>query len=439
MMALARTPPRLEASEPDFAAEVMGKIVRLIGAPNQVLLVGGSAALADALHVRGWQVVWVTGELAAATTAVSERITAFDLDNADWVAQFDDERFEAIVVVGLLEFVRDPAALLGAFRRILASQGQLVTIIPNIAHGDVRLALLGGHFPCAEWDHPERLPLRFYTRETIEALFASIGFEIRDVERRNAAISVPAVTDRPAAISDDLIRQLQEDPEALTSHFVVLARPANEERGDGDGLEDDAQTRADIELALRIDQQAEQVGALAAQVKLLERHLQTRHVASPDASILASLQAIERTLANLGSVDQPWWQNRRTAEPREVMRYHQILHRMRGIVRAVLPPEAVVLVVSRGDDALLDLDGRTGWHFPMHDDGAYAGHHPADSDEAIRHLEDLRARGAGFLLIPSTASWWLDYYADFARHLERCYRVVARRDDSGVIFRLQEG
>ena len=35
-------------------------------------------------------------------------------------------------------------------------------------------------------------------------------------------------------------------------------------------------------------------------------------------------------------------------------------------------------------------------------DGRYAGHHPADSDEAIAHLTALREAGADFLVIPGT-------------------------------------
>jgi len=40
---------------------------------------------------------------------------------------------------------------------------------------------------------------------------------------------------------------------------------------------------------------------------------------------------------------------------------------------------------------LIDFDGRTGLHFPQVENGVYAGHHPADGDEAIAHLEQLRA------------------------------------------------
>ena len=44
------------------------------------------------------------------------------------------------------------------------------------------------------------------------------------------------------------------------------------------------------------------------------------------------------------------------------------------------------------------------------EDGTYAGHHPADSAEAIAHLEALRAKGAEYIVFPQTALWWLDYY-----------------------------
>jgi len=119
-------------------------------------------------------------------------------------------------------------------------------------------------------------------------------------------------------------------------------------------------------------------------------------------------------------------------------RYQQLPERMREVVRIALPPDATVIVVSKGDNELLELDGRTAWHFPQGADGAYAGYYPANSTEAIARLEALRAKGADFLLFPSTALWWLEYYGEFKQHLERRYRVVVCQEDACVIFRLCE-
>ena len=81
-----------------------------------------------------------------------------------------------------------------------------------------------------------------------------------------------------------------------------------------------------------------------------------------------------------------------------------------------VPATATVAVVSRGDDALLRF-AATGWHLPRTGEGHYAGHHPADANEAIAHVEAARTAGADYLLIPSTSSWWLDHYTAFADHL----------------------
>lgn len=120
---------------------------------------------------------------------------------------------------------------------------------------------------------------------------------------------------------------------------------------------------------------------------------------------------------------------------RELHRRHE-LQAIRELVGQRIPSDARVIVVSRGDPELVDMGGRPAWHFPQAVDGVYAGHHPTDSGEAIRHLEDLRARGGRFLVVPSTAFWWLDHYRELRYYLEERYQLVERRDDACAIFDL---
>jgi hypothetical protein len=110
---------------------------------------------------------------------------------------------------------------------------------------------------------------------------------------------------------------------------------------------------------------------------------------------------------------------------------------IRTIVESLVPEHATVLVVSRGDDELLEFDGPKGWHFPQAGPGRYAGYHPADSAAAISHLEEQRAAGADHLVFPSTAFWWLDHYGLFADHLHEQYRAVVVHDDC-LVFSLSE-
>ena len=114
--------------------------------------------------------------------------------------------------------------------------------------------------------------------------------------------------------------------------------------------------------------------------------------------------------------------------------YRRLVERIRAEVTDAVPAEASVLVVSRGDRALLELEGRDARHFPQDVAGGYLGHHPHDSDDAVERLESLRTAGADYLVLPSTAHWWLDHYVGFAEHLRGRYPVI--EGDACTIFSL---
>jgi hypothetical protein len=121
-----------------------------------------------------------------------------------------------------------------------------------------------------------------------------------------------------------------------------------------------------------------------------------------------------------------------TSERLSRSRYDRQIAAVREIVHGIVPSNATVLVVSRGDDQLLELGPRRALHFPQNEEGAYAGYHPADSDEAIALLENMRARGAEFLVLPSVAFWWLDYYDAFRQYVEHRYRLVEAGEHSWI-------
>lgn len=122
--------------------------------------------------------------------------------------------------------------------------------------------------------------------------------------------------------------------------------------------------------------------------------------------------------------------------PSSYLGYREAVRRIREIARRALPRDSTVLVATRGDPELLALDGVRALHFPRTEDGRYAGHYPADSDEAIAELERGRAEGASHLLFPSTAFWWLDHYAGFREHLETSGRSLVPEGEPCRIYEL---
>lgn len=116
--------------------------------------------------------------------------------------------------------------------------------------------------------------------------------------------------------------------------------------------------------------------------------------------------------------------------------YAELVGRVQAAVLAHVPAGASVLVVSKGDAALLEIPGVGAAHFPQSDGGGYAGHHPYDGATVIAQLEELRRRGAEYLVIPATTQWWLEYYEGLGAHLASHGALVADAPGVCTIFSL---
>jgi hypothetical protein len=103
--------------------------------------------------------------------------------------------------------------------------------------------------------------------------------------------------------------------------------------------------------------------------------------------------------------------------------------RIRERVSECIPSGTTIAVVSRGDDALLDLGEATALHFPRASDGRWAGHYPADTAAAVEQVDAARLAGAEYLLLPEPAFWWLDHYSGLGDHLLRHGEEVAHTPD----------
>jgi glycosyltransferase involved in cell wall biosynthesis len=150
-------------------------------------------------------------------------------------------------------------------------------------------------------------------------------------------------------------------------------------------------------------------------------------------------EVVRERLAVIAGVSRPKHSEQHRMLPPEIKGhpdYQGLVSRLRLAIEANTPADTTLAVVSRGDELLLDLGGRIAWHFPRNGAGAYAGYYPADSDAAVAHLEQLRANGAEYLVIPASCGWWLEYYAGMREHLETHYQLIYDDPRTGTIYAL---
>jgi len=157
-------------------------------------------------------------------------------------------------------------------------------------------------------------------------------------------------------------------------------------------------------------------------------------VLAREAGDEALLQEAERRAAAPGGDSR----RRLPTEPPRLSRpeYEKMVRRVRQRIAAAVPPGATIAVASKGDDTLLELDGRRGRHFPQQADGTYAGFYPEDDSAAIGHLEELLKGGVTHLVFPATAVWWHRHYRGLADYLDRYHERVMVEPETAVIYRL---
>jgi 2-polyprenyl-3-methyl-5-hydroxy-6-metoxy-1,4-benzoquinol methylase len=155
-----------------------------------------------------------------------ERVIVGDVETLDLEAELGEERFDVVIFADVLEHLRDPGQILGHIRPFVADGGSVVASIPNIAHGSVRLALLGGEFRYRAQGLLDDTHLRFFTREGIQDLFEEAGFLVAHWRRRRIDVR-DAEIEVPGAVPKEAQAWVASDPDASTYQFVVRAVPSD--------------------------------------------------------------------------------------------------------------------------------------------------------------------------------------------------------------------
>jgi 2-polyprenyl-3-methyl-5-hydroxy-6-metoxy-1,4-benzoquinol methylase len=218
-------------------------LVEMVGANKRVLDVGcdtgylGESLGAFGNQVWGFEISEETAELAKQRLVDCE---VGDLEATDLAEVFGPGSFEVVVFGDVLEHLRDPLTVLRRSRRLLQPGGSVLISTPNVAHGDVRLALLKGQFRYNKLGILDETHTRFFTAESLQEFAHDAGFVIAELRRTRADLFSTEIGVTEGEWDPSLVERLRQDPEATTYQFVARLVP------------DDA-TTAVTEQAMRVD------------------------------------------------------------------------------------------------------------------------------------------------------------------------------------------
>jgi SAM-dependent methyltransferase len=160
-------------------------------------------------------------EAAVLAEVWAERVVVGDIDEGDVWNYVKDESFDVVLLGDILEHLRDPLGSLRQAVSKLKPSGYVVTSLPNVAHGDVRLSLMRGRFRYADTGLLDRTHLRFFTAETARRLHDEAGLCIVDTKRVIVPLFGSEIGLKREDVENRIVDDVLTDPEAETYQFVL--------------------------------------------------------------------------------------------------------------------------------------------------------------------------------------------------------------------------
>ncbi len=207
-----------------------GIMCDMVGYHKRILEIGcATGYLTKEFRNRGCSVVAIERHQESAEKAqqFAERVIIADLnDTATW-GELNNEQFDIVVAGDVLEHLNDPLAVLRRATQHLVPTGTVVISLPNIAHADVRLALLAGRFDYGPFGLLDSTHLRFFTMESVKELLREAGLVPVEIRRVIVPIFESEIKINRGEVSARSVVEVLRDPEAETYQFVIRAVPDN--------------------------------------------------------------------------------------------------------------------------------------------------------------------------------------------------------------------
>jgi 2-polyprenyl-3-methyl-5-hydroxy-6-metoxy-1,4-benzoquinol methylase len=258
--------------DPD-SVNAHGLALAMVGWNKRVLELGAADGhMTAAMAARNCRVTAVEymADCAADLKAVAEEVVVGDLNDPTTLGSIAAQ-FEVILAGDVLEHLLNPRQVLIKMVDLLEPGGRIVISLPNVAHVDLRLALLEGRFDYGPWGLLDDTHVRFFTLKSIHEMVRSAGLTIVDLQRvRVPAFESELGVDRQA-VPTNVLNRILSDPEAETYQFVFTAVKDDASGTIAQMAEDYRALKADYDDLVVARQVAEvQAAALQRRVRALE-------------------------------------------------------------------------------------------------------------------------------------------------------------------------
>ena len=116
-----------------------------------------------------------------------------DLDGENWFERLQENRYDYIVILDVVEHIHDGEKLLRRARKLLKDDGKLLISMPNVAHNSVLINLFNNKFIYTKDGLLDNTHLKFYTYSSFYELICKCEYKIVSKEAKQIPVGMNEV------------------------------------------------------------------------------------------------------------------------------------------------------------------------------------------------------------------------------------------------------
>lgn len=152
-----------------------------------------------------------------------------DLEKATWFEILKENRYDYIVILDVLEHVRNPKEVMERLKSLLKEDGIILLSIPNIAHNSVILNLLNNKFEYTSVGLLDDTHVHFYTYESVKKLLAEVGLTTISEETKQEAVGNNEIAVSYGMVSRNIEAFLKTRDKGTAYQFLFEIKKGNKQ------------------------------------------------------------------------------------------------------------------------------------------------------------------------------------------------------------------
>lgn len=164
----------------------------------------------------------------ARKTETYEEIFNINLDeNYGTMLKDYEDFFDCIILGDILEHLKHPQLVLRKLKKLLKDEGYILVSVPNVAHANVKAALLNNEFYLKEEGFINENQLKFFTYKTLPSFFSDLNFRIENLKYTFSDLYSCRDFNIYSNLPNDIIKYIFHTPHSFVQKYIIKAQKSD--------------------------------------------------------------------------------------------------------------------------------------------------------------------------------------------------------------------